>query len=158
RCVPPFVYARCKCARSGKSRRSFASRRVAVRVCIPNRSVASRNGIHRWHGGHMRSQTITSLIRFARSRLFVPASLTVAALGLVPCPPASSDPPPVVNAAERTVTPGKRRDQVVDVYDRVKPAVVNIHSERTVTPPADDPFNRTVQPQRVNGMGTGIVL
>src|SRR6202008_898477 len=53
----------------------------------------------------------------------------------------------------------KRRDQVVEVYERVKAAVVNIHSERTVNTPAEDPFNRQpVQPQRVNGMGTGIVL
>jgi serine protease Do len=36
--------------------------------------------------------------------------------------------------------------------------VVNIHSERTITPAADDPFRQPVQPQRVNGMGTGIVL
>ncbi|MBM3983908.1 MAG: PDZ domain-containing protein, partial [Planctomycetes bacterium] len=49
-------------------------------------------------------------------------------------------------------------DQVVDVYDRTKPAVVNIHSERTVAG-QEDPFTRQpVQPQRVNGMGTGIVL
>src|SRR5262249_36284587 len=74
--------------RVGKPLRSFASRRVAVRVRIPNRCVASRNGIHRWHGGHMRSQTITSLIRFARRRLFVPASLTFAAIGLVTFSPA----------------------------------------------------------------------
>jgi serine protease Do len=106
----------------------------------------------------MRSQTVTSLLRFARRRLLVPASLTVAAIGLAAYSPAFTEPTPLVNAAERTVTPGKRRDQVVDVYDRVKPMVVNIHSERTVSPPADDPFNRNVQPQRVNGMGTGIVL
>jgi serine protease Do len=36
--------------------------------------------------------------------------------------------------------------------------VVNIHSERTVTTPNDDPFHQPVQPQRVNGMGTGIIL
>ena len=110
----------------------------------------------------MRSVTLASLLRFARRRLFVPAGLTAAAIGLATFTPAFSDPPPAITASERpgerTVTPGKRRDQVVDVYDRVKPAVVNIHSERTVTPP-EDPFNRQpVQPQRVNGMGTGIVL
>jgi len=48
---------------------------------------------------------------------------------------------------------------VVDVYEKVKAAVVNIHSERTVTAPSDDPFSRSpVRPQQVNGMGTGIVL
>jgi serine protease Do len=37
--------------------------------------------------------------------------------------------------------------------------VVNIHSERTVSGEAGDPFRPSpVQPQRVNGMGTGIVL
>src|SRR5215471_11425679 len=106
----------------------------------------------------MRSETLTSVIRFARRRLLVPAGLA-AVVGLAAFTPAFSDPPPAARAAEREITPGKRRDQVVDVYDRLKPAVVNIHSERTVTAPAEDPFNRQpVQPQRVNGMGTGIVL
>src|SRR4051812_22581519 len=106
----------------------------------------------------MRSVTLTSVTRFARRRLLLPAGLA-AAVGLVAFAPAFSEPPPQANAGERAVTPGKRRDQVVDVYDRLKPAVVNIHSERTVNPPAEDPFNRQpVQPQRVNGMGTGIVL
>ncbi|MGL6094390.1 MAG: hypothetical protein ACRC7O_01140, partial [Fimbriiglobus sp.] len=63
--------------------------------------------------------------------------------------------PPRATAAD----PGTpRRDELVSVVDRVKGAVVNIHSERTVTPGADDPFRAAVQPQRVNGMGTGIVL
>jgi serine protease Do len=106
----------------------------------------------------MRSVTLTSFIRFARLRLLVPAGLAVA-VGLTAFTPAFSDPPPQVAAGERALAPGKRRDQVVDVYDRLKPSVVNIHSERTVNAPADDPFNRQpVQPQRVNGMGTGIVL
>ncbi|MBX9582719.1 MAG: S1C family serine protease, partial [Gemmataceae bacterium] len=94
-------------------------------------------------------------------RLVVPALLT-AALGLAaaspagpPAPAASTEPA----SAVRSVTPGKRRDEVVDVYERVKAAVVNIHSERTVPGTADDPFNRSaVRPQQVNGMGTGIVL
>ncbi len=54
--------------------------------------------------------------------------------------------------------PSSRRDELVQVVDRVKGAVVNIHSERFVNP-TDDPFRLTpTQPQRVNGMGTGIVL
>ncbi|MBN9118088.1 MAG: trypsin-like peptidase domain-containing protein [Planctomycetes bacterium] len=106
----------------------------------------------------MGSVTLTSLLRFARRRLLVPAGFAVA-VGLTAFAPAFSDPPPQAAAGERELTPGKRRDQVVDVYDRLKSSVVNIHSERTVTAPADDPFNRQpVQPQRVNGMGTGIVL
>ncbi|HJZ53884.1 MAG TPA: trypsin-like peptidase domain-containing protein [Gemmataceae bacterium] len=62
-------------------------------------------------------------------------------------------------ATDRGIAPGKRRDEVVDIYERVKGSVVNIHSERTVSTPPEDPFNRApVVPQRVNGMGTGIVL
>jgi len=54
---------------------------------------------------------------------------------------------------------GSRRDETVAVVDRVKSSVVNIHSERTVNGTGDDPFRTTsMQPQRVNGMGTGIVL
>jgi serine protease Do len=51
-----------------------------------------------------------------------------------------------------------RRDETVAVVEKVKAAVVNIHSERTVGSGSDDPFRLGVQPQRVNGMGTGIVL
>ena len=90
--------------------------------------------------------------------MLVPAGLALF-VGLAALTPAFQAPTATVAAADRQVTPGKRRDQVVDVYDRVKGAVVNIHSERTVVAPAEDPFNRQpVQPQRVNGMGTGIVL
>ncbi len=56
-------------------------------------------------------------------------------------------------------SPTCRRDDTVNLVDRVKNSVVNIHSERTVAPAADDPFRAgQMQPQRVNGMGTGIVL
>jgi len=105
----------------------------------------------------MRSITISPLIRSARRRLLVPAGLA-AAIGLATFAPALQPPATSATAAERQITPGKRRDQVVDVYDKVKAAVVNIHSERTITAPADDPFRQPVQPQRVNGMGTGIIL
>jgi len=105
----------------------------------------------------MRSASLASFIRFARRRLLLPAGLAALAIGLAALSPAFSE-FTITTAGERTVTPGKRRDQVVDVYDRVKPAVVNIHSERTINPP-DDPFGRPqTQPQKVNGMGTGIVL
>jgi serine protease Do len=89
--------------------------------------------------------------------MLVPAGLA-AVVGLAALTPAFQAPTTAVAAADRQITPGKRKDQVVEVYDRVKGAVVNIHSERTVAA-AEDPFNRQpVQPQRVNGMGTGIVL
>ena len=108
----------------------------------------------------MRSVSFTSFIRVARHGLLVPAGLaafiTFAAFTPAFQPPAN---PVAAAGVDREVTPGKRKDQVVDVYDKIKASVVNIHSERTVTAPADDPFSRQpVQPQRVNGMGTGIVL
>jgi serine protease Do len=62
------------------------------------------------------------------------------------------------NHRDPTLLRGQRRDPVVAVYEKVKGAVVNIHSERTVVPAADDPFRLPVQPQRVSGMGSGIVL
>ena len=57
-------------------------------------------------------------------------------------------------------TGSARRDELVAVVERVKGAVVNIHSERTVQATGEDPFRQAphVAPQRVNGMGTGIVL
>lgn len=55
--------------------------------------------------------------------------------------------------------PPSRRDEMVKIVERVQTSVVNIHSERTVAPSKYDPFSTaSVQPQRVNGMGTGIVI
>ena len=111
------------------------------------------------------SHSTIHLVRWIRKRLLLPAGLA-AAVGFALAAPAFTTPsisaengPPEVIPASRQITPGKRRDEVVDVYDRVKAAVVNIHSERTVNAPNDDPFNRSpVRPQQVNGMGTGIVI
>ena len=51
-----------------------------------------------------------------------------------------------------------RRTPVVDVVRRVRAAVVNIHSERAAAhAPEGDPTGLT-PPNRVNGMGTGIVI
>jgi serine protease Do len=63
--------------------------------------------------------------------------------------------------AEDAKRPGSpRRTQTVEVVDRVKASVVNIHSERTITDARD--FDRHLDvsrtQQRVNGMGTGIVI
>src|SRR5436305_8666452 len=49
-----------------------------------------------------------------------------------------------------------RRSPVVEVIERVRGAVVNIHSERAVHAAAEDIFHQA--PGRVNGMGTGIVI
>jgi serine protease Do len=52
-----------------------------------------------------------------------------------------------------------RQTPVVDVVRRVRDAVVNIHSERTVrTPSVDELFGNTGTASRVNGMGTGILI
>jgi serine protease Do len=52
-----------------------------------------------------------------------------------------------------------RQTPVVDVVRRVKEAVVNIHSERTVrADTVDELFAHAASQHRVNGMGTGIVL
>jgi serine protease Do len=59
---------------------------------------------------------------------------------------------PTLNPANPRVTPA------VEAARKVRGAVVNIHSERTVTNPAD-PFAGTAPSvNRVNGMGTGIVI
>jgi serine protease Do len=52
-----------------------------------------------------------------------------------------------------------RRTAVVDVVKRVRSAVVNIHSERTVMGPAsDEMFALSPSQNRINGMGTGIII
>ncbi len=52
-----------------------------------------------------------------------------------------------------------RQTPVVEVVRRVKDAVVNIHSERTVRAPAsEEMFSLQPSQNRVNGMGTGIVI
>lgn len=88
------------------------------------------------------------------------------AADLPPIPMPSDTPRP---ASATLVAPPagvtSRRDEFVAVVERVKGAVVNIHSEKTVVQPPDDPFQMGAAPlrakgtpQRVNGMGTGIVL
>ncbi|HEX4591639.1 MAG TPA: trypsin-like peptidase domain-containing protein, partial [Gemmataceae bacterium] len=52
-----------------------------------------------------------------------------------------------------------RRTQIVEVVEKVKDAVVNIHSERTVSAAgAEELYGIAAAPSRVNGMGTGIVI
>lgn len=52
-----------------------------------------------------------------------------------------------------------RRNHIVSVVDRVKGSVVNIHSERTVRGPAvEELLKHKPLQNRVNGMGTGIVI
>jgi serine protease Do len=52
-----------------------------------------------------------------------------------------------------------RRTPVVEAVERVRAAVVNIHSERTVRSQAtDELFAHAPAPNHVNGMGTGIIV
>lgn len=51
-----------------------------------------------------------------------------------------------------------RRNHIVRAVERVKDAVVNIHSERTIHGPPSDWTNVQSQPSRINGMGTGIII
>jgi serine protease Do len=67
--------------------------------------------------------------------------------------PLAAGTPSVVPAANPRITPA------VEVARKAKGAVVNIHSERTLPSPAGDPFHGFAPSQnRVNGMGTGIVI
>jgi serine protease Do len=53
----------------------------------------------------------------------------------------------------------QRRTAVVDVVERVRAAVVNIHSERTAQSPANgELFGLTPSQNHINGMGTGVVI
>jgi serine protease Do len=52
-----------------------------------------------------------------------------------------------------------RRSAVVEAVQRVRGAVVNIHSERTVMGPASEElFSLSPSQNRINGMGTGVIL
>jgi serine protease Do len=52
---------------------------------------------------------------------------------------------------------GARRTAIVSAIERVKAATVNIHSERTVAA-AGDLYTLSPSQNRVNGMGTGIII
>ncbi len=84
------------------------------------------------------------------SRLAVLAVLTVVGVGLAgTTPPAASNTPN-----------NPRRTPLVDLVERVRAAVVNIHSERTVQGQSntEEFFAMAPSQHRVNGMGTGILI
>jgi serine protease Do len=100
-------------------------------------------------------------------RTLLPSAVLGAALGLIsPLQAADSSNPPTAKeqaAPRETRTAARdwnpRHTPVVDAVKRVRAAVVNIHSERTVQVPASDELFSTLPSQnRVNGMGTGIVI
>src|SRR5216684_2037952 len=51
-----------------------------------------------------------------------------------------------------------RQTPIVDVVKRVRAAVVNIHSERTVAMTPEQLFSTAPTQNRINGMGTGIII
>jgi serine protease Do len=66
--------------------------------------------------------------------------------------------PLAARAADPAATFNPRHTPVVDVVRRVKGAVVNIHSERTVGTADGHGDSLGTTPNRVNGMGTGIIV
>jgi serine protease Do len=72
-------------------------------------------------------------------------------LGLVPIAPLAAGTPTLASSNPR-VTPA------VEAARKARGAVVNIHSERNVSTPADPFTGAAPSVNRVNGMGTGIVI
>src|SRR5947209_9747418 len=78
-------------------------------------------------------------------------------LGLAAAPALTRAETPALPVSRTTSNP--RRTPIVEVVEKVKDAVVNIHSERTVAATgAEDIYGTAAAPSRVTGMGTGIVL
>jgi serine protease Do len=76
---------------------------------------------------------------------------------IVPPLVTTADPPP--RSRELGPRTSLRRTAVVDAVERVKASVVNIHSERTAHgPTGSDLFALTPSQNRINGMGTGILI
>jgi serine protease Do len=75
-------------------------------------------------------------------------------------PTVVSAPPPPAAAAVRPVSRdwNLRQTPIVDAVKRVRAAVVNIHSERTVAMTAEQLFSTAPTQNRINGMGTGILI
>ncbi len=92
--------------------------------------------------------------RSNRNRMLLPFSALVS-IGLIL--------PTLVRADELKVrgTPASslRRTPIVEVVDKNRPAVVNIFSERTVSRDIREKhIEQTQMAQRVNGMGTGVII
>lgn len=82
-----------------------------------------------------------------RSHRILVSSLLMACIGVLGTPSAEAE------SSHPRLTP------CVEAVNRVKDAVVNIHSERTVKgPAAEDLFVMAPSQNRINGMGTGIVI
>ncbi len=89
-------------------------------------------------------------------RTLLATAAVVAALHAL-APACRAEEPPRARPAGRDWS--LRQTPVVDVVKRVRDAVVNIHSERTVRgPAADELFSLSPSQSRVNGMGTGVLI
>ncbi len=91
--------------------------------------------------------------------------ISAALFGLTAAVPAHDpsvvSPPPAVNTAQvRPVSRdwNLRQTPIVDAVKRVRSAVVNIHSERTVALTAEELLSTATAQNRINGMGTGIII
>ncbi len=62
-----------------------------------------------------------------------------------------------ISPADTWTRTGTRRTAIVAAVERVKGAVVNIHSERNILPGSDH-YSLSPSQNRVNGMGTGIII
>ncbi len=107
-----------------------------------------------------------------RLRGWLLGAALAAAGGGLHAAPEPTDAPPVVSSTATTARSrlephaagtsrswNLRQTPVVDVVRRVRDAVVNIHSERTVRATGvDEMFANTGSQSRVNGMGTGILI
>jgi serine protease Do len=86
--------------------------------------------------------------------LLAAAVVVVTLYGIVPS--LRAEEPPLARPARDW---SLRETPVVDVVKRVREAIVNIHSERTVRGPASEElFALAPSQNRVNGMGTGILI
>lgn len=109
--------------------------------------------------------------RARRLRCWLLGAALAVSGGVLEAAPEAPEVPPLVSSKgqppkPRTETPNSaprswnlRQTPVVDVVRRVRDAVVNIHSERTVRATGvDEIFSNTGSQSRVNGMGTGILI
>jgi serine protease Do len=98
-----------------------------------------------------------------RIHFTLPAAVLLGAALLLPLRGAAEPVPPAPPVATAPRAPTRdwslRQTPVVDVIKRVRDAVVNIHSERTAMgPAAEELFALAPSQNRINGMGTGVVL
>jgi serine protease Do len=101
-----------------------------------------------------------------RRSLFLALASLPFLLGPTAIVPAQQPAPPAATAGVKGLTKdfdpltrtGARHTLVVAAIDRVRGAVVNIHSERNLASTGGEAYSTPSAANRVNGMGTGIVI